>query len=212
MQWSLVIPVKLLATAKTRLGLPPAARADLALAMAADVLAAGLAAPAVARAIVVTDDPRARQALAELGAIVVADEPDAGLNPALEHAAQRAWEIAPLDGVAAISSDVPLLSASELGRALELAADSARGFVSDKEGTGTTLLCAQPGGDLAPRFGAGSALLHETSGAVRLQLAAPGLQTDVDTLEDLRALLKGDSALAVRTRRAAQALGLAAAD
>ena len=59
--WSLVIPVKVLALAKSRLtGLPAADREKLALAMAADTLAAAAAAAPVAAVLVVTDDPAVR--------------------------------------------------------------------------------------------------------------------------------------------------------
>ena len=55
--------------------------------MAADTVRAAAACPAVAAVVVVTDDPAAATALGALGARVVADEPDAGLNPALAHGA-----------------------------------------------------------------------------------------------------------------------------
>src|SRR5215469_15346666 len=86
--WSLVIPVKVLAQAKSRLtGLTDERRSRLALAMAADTVAAAIAADSVAVVLVVTDDPEVGEATAELGAIVLADEPAAGLNEALRHGA-----------------------------------------------------------------------------------------------------------------------------
>src|ERR1022692_3871831 len=84
LSWSLVIPVKELARAKSRLtGLAGPRRAELALAMAADTVAAAAACPAIAEVIVVTDDAAAGAELGGLGACVVPDEPGAGLNPAL---------------------------------------------------------------------------------------------------------------------------------
>src|SRR5215470_13268015 len=66
--WSLVVPVKVLARAKTRLAsLAGADRPALALAMAADTVAAALDCPQVGRVIVVTDDPQAAEVLADLG-------------------------------------------------------------------------------------------------------------------------------------------------
>src|ERR1022692_2563145 len=80
--WSLVIPVKVLARAKSRLAAHAgASRSALALAMAA------VACPAVCAVVVVTDDAEAASALGALGAVVVADEPEGGLNPALTHGA-----------------------------------------------------------------------------------------------------------------------------
>ena len=59
--WSLVIPVKVLAQAKSRLtGLPAADRAKLALAMAADTIARPRRPRPVAAVVVVTDDPAVR--------------------------------------------------------------------------------------------------------------------------------------------------------
>jgi 2-phospho-L-lactate/phosphoenolpyruvate guanylyltransferase len=89
--WSLVVPVKVLARAKTRLAaLAGPDRPALALAMAADTVAAALASPEVGRVIVVTDDPQAAEELAGLGAVIVPDRPGRGLNGALRHGAAHA--------------------------------------------------------------------------------------------------------------------------
>ena len=83
-RWSLVLPVKVLALAKSRLtGLAGPRRAELALAMAADTVAASVACPAVETVIVVTDDAAAAADLSGLGAVVVPDGPGDGLNAAL---------------------------------------------------------------------------------------------------------------------------------
>ena len=88
LRWSVVIPVKVLARAKSRLtGLDGPRRAELALAMAADTVAAAVACPAVDSVIVVTDDSAAAAALSGLGALVLPDEPGDGLNPALAYGA-----------------------------------------------------------------------------------------------------------------------------
>src|SRR3954469_22192278 len=57
--WAVVIPVKRLSLAKTRIDLGPDLRADLALAMALDTVAACLACPRVGTVVAVTDDERA---------------------------------------------------------------------------------------------------------------------------------------------------------
>ena len=178
--WGLVVPVKRLALAKTRLSsYGDALREDLALAFAMDVVAA--AASAVAEVVVVTDDPRAGAALSALGAHVVADSPDAGLNPALEHGAAQ---LSPGLGVATVSADLPALRAADLTAALHAVPAGGRGFVVDTAGIGTTLLAAWPGQSLAPAYGAGSRSVHLASGAVELP-GAPGLRLDVDTPDDL---------------------------
>ncbi|MBD0672696.1 2-phospho-L-lactate guanylyltransferase, partial [Streptomyces sp. CBMA156] len=86
--WSLVLPLKPLALAKSRLA-PYAGphRADLALSFALDTVCAALDTPGVDRVLVVTPDIAAGARLAALGALVVADEPGGGLNRALAHGA-----------------------------------------------------------------------------------------------------------------------------
>jgi 2-phospho-L-lactate guanylyltransferase len=184
--WGLVVPVKRLRVAKTRLqAYGDALRQDLALAVAVDVVTAALASKAVAEVLVVTDDDRAREELAAAGASVVPDAPDAGLNPALAHGA--ALLSAGL-GAATVSADLPALRPEELTAALQAVPAAQRAFVADHAGTGTTLLAAPPGLSLAPAYGAASRAGHLTSGAVELP-AGPGLRTDVDTPDDLRRAL-----------------------
>jgi 2-phospho-L-lactate guanylyltransferase len=189
--WSVVIPAKRLAVAKTRLRPLTAGRVDgdtthrgLVLALLADTVAAAVACPVVDAVLVVTDDPAAAAVVRELGARTVADEPDRGLNPALEHGARSAQGTA----VAALSSDLPALRPEELAAALRAGGRVARAFVADAQGTGTTLLTAV-GTDLLPRFGPGSARAHRAGGAVALSGTWPGLVRDVDTEADLRAAL-----------------------
>ncbi|MGW2545863.1 2-phospho-L-lactate guanylyltransferase, partial [Kitasatospora sp. NPDC001574] len=77
--WSLVLPLKQLARAKSRLA-PFAGphRPDLALSFALDTVTAALAASEVGRVLVVTRDAEAGELLAALGALVVDDEPGGG--------------------------------------------------------------------------------------------------------------------------------------
>jgi 2-phospho-L-lactate guanylyltransferase len=187
--WAVVVPAKRLAVAKTRLrpltAGDPQAHDALVLALLADTVAAALACPVVGTVLVVTDDAAAAAEVTRLGAGTVADEPDSGLNPALEHGAAATGSPA----VAALSSDLPALRPDELAAALEAAAAAPRCFVPDAHGTGTTLLTAV-GTPLRPAFGAGSAAAHRASGAVGLTGAWPGLLRDVDTEADLLAALE----------------------
>ncbi|GGK29248.1 2-phospho-L-lactate guanylyltransferase [Pilimelia terevasa] len=173
--WTVWVPAKPRATAKSRLALPPARRAALVEAMLRDVLAA---VAAVARPVVVTADPYWRC----LGAPVRA-EPAPGLNAAASAAASADSPVAVLVG------DLPALRAAELASALELAAAHPWALVADAAGHGTTLLAATAPGCLRPAFGARSRLRHRAAGAADLtaRLSAPGLRRDVDTLADLRA-------------------------
>jgi 2-phospho-L-lactate guanylyltransferase len=198
--WGLVVPVKRLALAKTRLSsYGDSTRQDLALAFALDVVAAALAAETVAEVLVVTDDERAAAALAATGVRVVGDAPDAGLNPALEHGASLLDQAL---GTAAVSADLPALRWRHLDEALRAVPVAGRGFVVDSAGSGTTLLAAAPGLALAPAYGLGSRATHLGSGAVELP-GAPGLRLDVDTPDDLAEALRlgvGEATAAVARR------------
>jgi 2-phospho-L-lactate guanylyltransferase len=188
LRWSLVIPVKVLAIAKSRLtGLAGQRRAELALAMAADTVTAAAACPVVDSVVVVTADAAAAALLSGLGAHVVPDEPEGGLNPALTFGAERADEFWPGRGRAGLAADLPALAPAELGRALTEAARVPEGFVADADGTGTTLYTARPGTAFWPRFGTGSRAAHLSAGVAELRLPGlAGLRRDVDTVADLR--------------------------
>ena len=186
--WSVLMPVKVLAQAKSRLaGLAGTRRGELALALAGDTLTAVLACAEVARVIVITDDQVAGPALAKLGALVVPDEPRDGLNAALRYGAAHTAARWPGDGTAALSADLPALRPDEVGRALRAAAAWPASFVADAAGDGTTLYTASPGAAFEPAFGLASRSRHAAGGAVELDLdGVPGLRRDVDTPADLR--------------------------
>ena len=186
--WVAVVPVKELAVAKTRIDLPGDDRQDLALAMASDVVAACLSASALVATLVITNDPRAARTLGELGASVVADSEDSGLNPALVDGARLAQGWHPRAGVLAVSSDLPALRATTIDELLEQAGLAGRAMVADAEGTGTTLLADRRPGALGPDFGSGSRNRHVAAGAVELDPGRwPDARRDVDTLADLAA-------------------------
>ncbi|MBO1335891.1 2-phospho-L-lactate guanylyltransferase [Streptomyces sp. VRA16 Mangrove soil] len=192
MQWTLVIPLKPLVRAKSRLA--PAAgdalRPDLALAFAQDTVAAAMACTAVRDVVVVTDDGRAGRELAALGARIVPDAPQAGLNAALAHGEAAVRATRPQAPVAALNADLPALRPAELALVLASAAAFPRAFLPDAAGIGTTLLSAAPGAELLPAFGTASRARHRASGAAELPLAGvDSVRQDVDTGGDLRAAL-----------------------
>jgi 2-phospho-L-lactate guanylyltransferase len=177
------MPVKPLATAKTRLrpGLSGVPHEDLVLALARDTVSAVLGSGRVAELVVVSDDPVVTETLGQVGAYVVPDKPDAGLNAAVSYGASLAGSAF----VAALAADLPALHAAELAAALDAAAEvPATSFVPDAPGTGTVLLAAHDV-PLVPRFGPGSAARHEATGAIRLAGEWPTLRRDVDTADDL---------------------------
>jgi 2-phospho-L-lactate/phosphoenolpyruvate guanylyltransferase len=190
--WVVVVPVKRAVIAKSRLtGVTDDQRVELARAFPADCVTAALACDEVRAVVAVTDDEVATEQLRALGAVVIPDEPDAGLNPALRHAQAFARSAYDDPAVAVLSGDLPALRPAELGTALQRARRVDRAYLADAAGYGTTLLSATRGADLQPRFGGGSSAAHRSTGAQRL--AAQGLDSvrrDVDTADDLRAAVR----------------------
>ncbi|MGA5131859.1 2-phospho-L-lactate guanylyltransferase [Streptomyces olivoreticuli] len=210
MVWTLVVPLKPLSRAKSRLagGTGHAPRPALALAFALDTVAAALACPAVGGVVVVTDDPLAGAELGALGARVL-PEPTGrgGLNGALAHGARSVRAQCPRSAVATLNADLPALRPTELGRVLDSATEFPRAFLADAAGIGTTLLAAAPGMELAPAFEGPSRARHRASGAHEIELTGvDSVRQDVDTESDLRAAL----GLGLGPRTAAAAAGLLA--
>ncbi|MET8974066.1 2-phospho-L-lactate guanylyltransferase [Streptomyces sp. NPDC004539] len=192
MQWTLVIPLKPLARAKSRLSdtAGDGVRPGLALAFAQDTVTAALTAAAVRDVVVVTDDPLAGRELVALGARIVPDVPRTGLNAALAHGEGVVRAVRPETALAALNADLPALRPRELSRVLDAAAEFPRAFLPDAAGIGTTLLAAAPGHPLLPAFGPDSRRLHRASGAAELTLPhVDSVRQDVDTGDDLRAAL-----------------------
>ncbi len=179
LRWTVVIPLKALPSAKSRLAptLSPAEHGDMVRAIRADTLAAVRGATNVARIVVVTDQPGRFDA----DLVLVQSRP--GLNAGLAEAAEAVAARWPDDGVAALVGDLPALRSNDLAEALGLAQAHSTSFVADSSGTGTTMLTALPGVALQPEFGSGSAARHERT-AVPLE-AQPSLRADVDTVGEL---------------------------
>ncbi|MFH8753767.1 2-phospho-L-lactate guanylyltransferase [Streptomyces rimosus] len=191
--WSLVVPLKPLVRAKSRLSgaVGERLRPQLALAFALDTVKAVLACEDVVDVAVVTDDPAAGERLAALGAHVLADVPGRGLNAALAHGAAQVRRRRAGAAVAALNADLPALRPAELSRVLTAAAAFPRAFLADAAKIGTTLLSAAPGVELAPAFGGPSRARHRESGAYEILLpGAESVRRDVDTGADLLAALE----------------------
>lgn len=179
--FAVLVPLKRPDRAKTRLARSGVSQHQrLAVAFAWDTIAAAAASPVVAGVWVVTDAAD----LVPANAHHLADEGGGDLNQALARAAAAIRRSQPSLGIAALCADLPALVSDDLTDALT-ACGADRSFVADKAGTGTTLLIAPTGTDLAPAFGDGSAGRHERSGAVALADTLATLRLDVDTAEDL---------------------------
>lgn len=179
--FALLLPVKTLTLAKSRLDVPqPDQRQPLMRAFALDAITAASRANAVAQVYVVTDEP----GFEVRGAIRLPDEGEGDLNRALHHASLRVRLLDPSMAVAAMCADLPCLDPGDLDAGLA-AGLTTRWFVADASGIGTTLLAAGPGVSLDPRFGPGSARRHEESGASPVRAELSTLRMDVDTETDL---------------------------
>jgi 2-phospho-L-lactate guanylyltransferase len=203
-RFTLLVPVKEGAGAKTRLDAGDGdARADLMAAFARDAITAAQGSPLV-EVYVVGHAAALDVTLDGLDVTVLPDEGHGDLNRALVAAAERTSR--PDRGVAALLADLPCLRTADLESALEEAlASGGRRFVADAAGTGTTLLVAETGTRLDPRFGAGSAAAHAASGAVAILGDLESLRLDVDTTADLdRAVRFG---VGTHTAGVAEALG-----
>lgn len=189
----LLVPVKSLARAKTRLrgaadggAGSPEAHLRLALALARDTIAAAAGAGMVHRVVAICSDAMVRKTLAQDGVEAIGDERAAGLNPALRYGEALLRAASPTVAIGALQADLPALRPEELDCAVrEGLTTGSRVFCTDRSGIGTTLLLAPPQLHLDPRFGSGSAAAHRASGAQELYGSWPGLRCDVDTVADL---------------------------
>lgn len=189
--WTIVVPAKGTAAAKSRLGGDP----GLARAIALDTVAASLP---VGRVVVITSDAAAADFRA-LGAETVQDSGQ-GLSAAVLHGIEAAGP----GRVAVLQGDLPALTPAELEVALWLASAAELAFVADAAGTGTTLITALDPERHRPAFGQGSRAAHGAAGYVELYLhETSGLRSDVDIWADLERL---EGRLGRRTAEALETL------
>ncbi len=180
-----LVPVKPPALGKSRLvGLADDERRALAAAFALDTVAACLAASSIAEVLVATDDAAFSVELAGLGAQTVPDGVAMDLNGTLRQSAAEARRRWPALVPVVVTADLPSLRAADLDDALGALSPGEAAYVADTDGLGTTLYTA-PYEDFDPRFGPGSALAHDASGARPITAALPRLRRDVDDLSDL---------------------------
>ena len=191
MQWTVIVPMKDLGDAKTRL-LPAddPSRPEFAASFLQDALAAIVLAQRVQRVIVVTNDDRVRRLVDDSSAEWLAESDARGLNAAALHGLSA---VHPDDAAAVMAGDLPCLTPQAVDLVLDLAEGYPRSFVSDAPGVGTTMLLARRSPDCLPTFGTRSRAVHAMLGNVEIGLdPAPGQSTllararrDVDTPVDL---------------------------
>jgi 2-phospho-L-lactate guanylyltransferase len=204
-----VIPAKPLHLALSRLSglLSPAQRLSVQVAMLTDVIRAGVGFSDTV--MVVSADPQVEQIASDLGAQVVADtSPAQGIDVAVE----RGIRAAASPDVLVLMGDLPLATSADL-HAVSVALGSGPGIVCamSADGTGTNAMYLRPPGAIATQFGAGSLAAHLHGAAVReleaIALPVGGLERDIDTPDDLAALLRSGHECA--TTRVCHSLGIA---
>ena len=209
--WTVLLPVKVLAQAKSRLAaLAGERRLELALALASDTVSAVVACPEVARVIVVTSDPVAGPRLSSLGARIIPEARLARADDRRRRAAEPGRQPAPAQrgaaarrggGGAALARNRargadrgPARAAP--GRAGRGAArgggDGGPGRGGVRAGRGRRghddVRGRRPAGEFRPMYGGASRARHAAGGAIELALdGIAGLRQDVDTPDDLRA-------------------------
>jgi 2-phospho-L-lactate guanylyltransferase len=182
--WDVIVPLKQVAFAKTRLTvLGDRWRQTFARAMFLDTVEAVTRCPVPVRVHAVTDD---RPTIAELatisGSVLVHIHAPSGLNNAISHVAESSghdgW------GRAALLGDLPALSGQDLAEVIDGAGAAPRSVVPDADEVGSTMLLVAAGQPMLPTFGPGSLTRHIASGATLLR-APEAARRDVDRPEDL---------------------------
>src|SRR5437764_7727503 len=171
------------------------ARVAIALAMLADVLAAG---SAVARTIVVTDDEAGRKVAVELG-VAALDDPGGGQGAAVAHALATL----PVAPALVVNADLPCLVPDDLRALLRAIPSGGIALAPARDGTTNALGLAEPW-LFRPVYGSGSAERFRAL-APAAAVLIPRLVDDVDTLDDLRRL---EGRLGPRTQMAVAMAGL----
>lgn len=192
MIYKALIPVKSLATAKSRLApyLSQHQREKLVLDMLHHVVQTLRQSELLEQISVVSADARVLKQAQEWDARARPEEAH-GHNPALHAAAVRER----MEGAAAlltISADLPLLSICDIRAFIEQSVQHEVVLAPSREGTGTNAILVRPPLALPYLFGPNSLQRHIQAAAQRhlnsVTYSSPGLALDIDTIDDLRDL------------------------
>jgi 2-phospho-L-lactate guanylyltransferase len=197
-----IVPFKALEAAKQRLAslLTPDERRDLMLAMARDVLAALCQSSLLTGVLIVSRTAEADALARAFATERFSESPDADLPGALRQASSYLREHFHARGVMVIPADVPLITAAEIDQVIEGhgmgAAEPAVTVIPDSENLGTNCLILSPPHAIDFIFDGRSFRPHVNAAFAReiTPKIAPtrGFQLDIDTADDLRALLATD--------------------
>lgn len=188
-----LLPVKAPQNAKQRLSgfLTAAQREALARCMFEEVLATLCAVKGLDRIAVATSDQAVARHAQRAGAMVFEESEQRGHSHSADAAAQSAAELGAAT-VIMVPIDTPLVTAAEI-ESLVAAAEPGVIVVPSADGTGTNALVHTPPGAIECRFGPGSFQKHcgqaRDKGLPLKVMRPPGLLFDIDTIEDVAALL-----------------------
>lgn|GEM_PF-1868964 len=198
---TVIIPMKPLAQAKSRLRVPADIRsprpipAEFATAFLADVVRATATAQSVSRVLLTSSDlaiARFAQShdvdfLFERAEPTMQDAPSSRLNAAASAAVSAAFDDDGCAYAAVLPGDLAALRSESVEGTLREATEvDSSTFVRDHTGIGTTLLCIARVNHIEPRYGGASGADHLRAGAVDITASASlDLRLDVDTWEDL---------------------------
>ena len=180
--WCVIVPVRAVSTAKTRLHDLGPLRPSLAESFLFDVLDALAQTESVSTVMIAGPTPPDAAVARDWVRVEWLDTGAAGLNEAIA-AAESAARTRGHVRIAVVVSDLPCIRADDLDAVLLAACAHPRAFVSDHDGTGTTILMTT-GSALAPEFGAASAARHRRSGAIDIDTTIR-VRLDVDTPNDV---------------------------
>ncbi|MEM8766576.1 MAG: 2-phospho-L-lactate guanylyltransferase [Pseudomonadota bacterium] len=193
-----IVPLKSLEAAKQRLArvLSPEERRDLMLAMARDVLDALARSQRLTGVLIVSRTTEADALAQAFSTERFAESPDADLPTALTQAGTYLTQHLGARGVMVIPADVPLIQAAEIDDLLaghDLDAPGAVTVVPDGENSGTNCLMLSPPDVIGFVFDGKSFKPHVDAafakGLTPRVVPMRGFALDIDTADDLRALL-----------------------
>lgn len=188
-----VIPAKPLDLALSRLArvLSPSQRRAVQVAMLTDVIRAGVGFSQ--RVIIVSADEQVEAMARQWGAQVV---PDAVPAEGIDAAVARGLEATPGEAALVVMGDLPLVTGDDLHAVANALGPNVPGIACaiSADGTGTNALYLRPPDVVATGFGEGSLTRHvdaaAAAGVAAVAVAVPGLVRDIDTPEDLLALIR----------------------
>lgn len=190
MNLAVIVPVKSYSRAKTRLAVPPDARARLCRIMLDEVLGTICAAPAASDVYVVSSDGEALEAAGRFGAVPVRDESESGVNAAVSAADDAIGRAGRHDATVVLPQDVPFVRGDDIDYMLRLCArPSCALVVPSRRFDGTNALLRMPPRIMGTHYDEDSYMLHieeaRRSAAHPRLVYAGRIAMDIDDMADL---------------------------